>query len=405
MAATSNTLLTIDMITREALRILVNELSFTKKINREYNDYFAKTGAKIGDTLRLRKPPRYVTTAGAALTKQSSDEGSVSISLAQHHVGMAFTTYDLSLKIDDFSKRFIKPAVAALANLIDFTATLEYRDVWNISGTIGGGVPNTLSAYITASKLLTQAGTPDDGLRSIVINSEMMGDIVDSLRGLFHSEPEIKRQYEKGRMGHAIGFDWVLDENIRLHTNGSRSGSPLVNDTVAEGDTTIDIDTLGGASDTVKRGDVFTIASVNSVNPQSRQNNGRSANFVATGDKTGSGNAITGLGVGYAMRSTGKDQTLTALPADNAAVTFNGAANATGFQGLAFHRDAFVLAMADLELPQGLHFAGRVSSPELGVSLRVIRDYDISEDEIPARVDVVFGAKAVRPEMACRITT
>lgn len=403
-----NTLLTISMITREAARVLVNELGFGKRVNRQYDNKFAQSGAKIGYSLNVRKPPRYITSSGATLVVNDSTETQATVTLSQEHVGLEFTAADMALSIDDFSKRFIKPAVSALANKIDFDGTLLYRDVYNLANTVGAGNPTQLSQYLAAKKFLTQGGTPQSD-RVMCINSAQTVAIIDALKGLFNSTGRVADQYEKGAMsgGPVAGFDWYEDENMRLHTFGTWGpvGNVLV---VAGGQTgsTLSIDGLTATTGTCLRGDVFTLAGVYMVNPQNRQSTGELQRFVVTSNKTASGGgAITDLPISPPITVSGKDQTVTASPADNAPVTIQATAvSAEGHQGLAFHPDAFTLATADMEIPKGVDFADRVSSPELGISLSVIRQYDIREGSYPCRIDSLYGWSTLRPELACRIS-
>lgn len=399
----TNTLLTISMITREAAAQLVNMLKFARHVNRQYDNKFAVSGAKIGNSLNVRKPPRYLTTTGAALTINDSLESQATVTLNQEHVGLSFTSADLTLSIDDFSDRFIKPAVSALANKIDFDGALLYRDIFNLVGTVGGGNPSALTTYLDAQAKMLEEAAPFDETSTMAINPAQQAAIVNALTGLFQSDRQLREQYEEGTMGRAVGFKWVMDQNMRLHTNGTRDNTtPVTN-----GDQTGSSLICSGFDPavTIKRGDVFTLTGVNAVNPQNRQSTGRLRQFVVTADATADGAGAVTLAISPPITPSGKDQTTTASSGNGTALTFNGAASAAGAQGLAFHRDAFVLAMADLELPKGVDFADRIADEQLGVSLRVIRDYDINNDAFPCRIDAMYGWTTVRPELACRISS
>ena len=203
----SNTFLTIQMITREALRILENSLSFTKGVSREYDDKFGVSGAKIGDTLNIRKPVRYVGRSGTALSVENLTETSVPLQLStQFGVDFTFTTKDLALSIDDFSKRFIRPAVATIANKIDSDGLALFSKVYNAVGTPGTAA-STLRTYLDAGAKLDNEGTPRDDQRSIVIDPLTQAAVVDNLKGLFQSSTQISDQYRRGQMGTAAGFD------------------------------------------------------------------------------------------------------------------------------------------------------------------------------------------------------
>ena len=399
----ANTLLTISMITNEALRVLVNSLTFTKRVNRQYDSRFGVEGAKIGTTLNVRKPPRYVGRTGTAISIEDATETQVAVALTtQFGVDMSFSSADLALSIDDFSGRFIKPAIATVANKIDYDGLQLYKTVSNSVGT-PGTVPSAFLTYLQAGVLLDNNATPMDGDRSIVVNPLMQATIVDALKGLFQSSNQIKQQYEKGEMGTSAGFNWYMDQNTAVHAVGPLGGTPLVNGASQTGSSLVTDGWTASAASRLAQGDVFTIANVYGVNPQNRQSTGALQQFVVTAavSSDGSGNAT--IPIFPAITLTGAFQTVNALPADNAALTIVGAASTSTPQGMAFHKDAFTLACADLPLPRGVDMAARVSDPQSGLSIRMIRDYNISTDQFPCRLDILYGWKELYPQLACRI--
>jgi hypothetical protein len=404
-----NTLLTISMITREALYVLRNQLSFARRVRRDYDDSFGIEGAKIGDTLNVRKPPRYLGRTGPNLSVEDATETSVPVVLNQQvGVDISFTSKDLALSIDDFSERFIQPAVAAIANKIDADGLQLYKQVADYVGT-PGTVPNSLMTYLQAGVKLDDNAAPMDGNRYISINPLMQATIVDALKGLFQSSEEIRKQYLKGRMGTAAGFEWAMDQNCPSHTVGNVAGTPLVNGANQTGNTLVTDGWTAGS--TLNVGDIITIAGVNKVNPQNRQDVGSQQQFVVTANATADANGNMTIHIYPAITPSGAFKTVTAAPADNAAIhvfgktgsSLSDVAARTFREGLAFHRDAFTLACADLPLPQGVDMAARVSDKELGLSIRMVRAYDISTDKFPCRLDVLYGWAALRPELACRI--
>jgi hypothetical protein len=399
----ANTLLTISMITREALRVLENNLTFTKTVNRQYDDRFGVEGAKIGTVLNVRKPPRYVGRTGTAISIEDATETQVAVTLdTQFGVDISFTSEDLALKIDDFSKRFISPAVATIANKIDHSGLALYKGIYNSVGT-PGTTPNALLTYLQAGVKLDDNAAPMDGDRSVCITPMMQATIVDALKGLFQQSSAIASQYRRGQMGTAIGFDWYMDQNCNTHTVGPLGGTPLVNGASQTGASLITDGWTASAASRLKEGDVFTVAGVYSVNPQSRQSTGSLQQFVCTADKSSDGSGNLTATISPSITVSGAFQTVTGSPADNAAITVIGAASTVSPQGLLHHKDAFTLAMADLPLPQGTDMAARVSDSQLGMSIRMIRDYDITTDKFPCRLDVLFGWATLRPELACRI--
>lgn len=401
VAFADNTLLTISMITREALRILENNLAFTKRVNRQYDDKFAIEGAKIGYVVNARKPVRYVVATGQALALQDATETQVPVSLTtQDHVDFQFSSADLKLSIDDFGDRFVQPAVAALANKIDYNGLQLYKQVYNAVGT-PGVTPIQLLTYLMAGVALDNNAAPQDEMRHLVITPKMQAYIVDALKGLFQQATAIASQYSKGQMGTAAGFQWAMDQNCPTHQGGTFTGVPAVNATA--GQTGSVLGTTGWTGNTgLRRGDLFTIANVFGVNPQSRQSTGELQTFTVTADLADTVTAIN-IPIAPAITTTGAFQTVNASPAAGALITMLAPTGASSPQGMAFHRDAFTLVTADLPVPKGTDMASRVSDKQLGISLRIVRDYDITTDQFPCRIDVLYGWATLRPELACRV--
>jgi len=421
----ANTLLTISKITNEALMVFENELTFTSEVDRNYDDQFAVVGAKIGATVNVRRPGRFIGTMGPALNVEDLNETSVPVTLSnQFHVDTQFTTQDLALSLDMFSDRILKPAVAAIANKIDFDGTTTAAlNTANIVGT-PGTPPTGLYTYLSAQAYLDSEGAPRDGRRSCIVEPFTSATIVDSLKGLFVPTAEISAQYTKGLMGRdSGGMNWKLDQNIVSQTFGNFSSSTVtasVNTTTASGflttgwasQSTITLTAANTGTINLNAGDTFQIAGVYAVNPQNRQAYGTNKlrSFVvksAVSVVSGSSVQVT---VSPAVISGGQFQNVS-IPttSSTAAVTFFGSQyNASGYgivspQNIVMHRHAFTMCMADLELPEGVHFAGRASDKEIGLSMRVVRQYTINNDSIPTRVDVLYGWAPLYPELACRV--
>lgn len=389
------------MITKESLRVLKNELGFAKGVNRQYDDQFARSGAKIGSVINIRKPTRFTVSTGAALSLQDvADQYSALTLDTQAHVDFSFSSKELTLNIDEFSKRYVKPAVAELANYVDFTGTALYKQVYNATGT-PGTTPNAFSFLTDAATKLSNFGTPVDSDRNMVLNPAASGSLADALKGLFQSQERIKEQYEKGLMGMAAGFNIKMDQNVQQFTNATFAGTPLVNGASQTGSTLVSDGWSSGAT-TLKEGTIFTIANVYAVNPKNRQSTGQLQQFVVTADISDTSGAIS-IPISPSITLTGAYQTVNALPADNAAITVLGSTATAYPQNLAYHKDAFVLGCADLDLPGGTDMAARAVDPDSGLSLRIVRAYDISNDTFPCRIDILYGWKCVYPELACRI--
>lgn len=405
-----NTLLTDSIIVKESLMELKNQLGFTKGVNRQYDDKFAVEGAKIGDTINIRKPSRYEVTNGAAYVAQGSDDQSVALVLnTQQHVGMQFSSKDLSLSVDSFKERYVKPACTALANRVDHTGLALYKLVNTAVGVPSASAfPSSLKGFLQAKQKLAENGVPM-GKFNAIVNPATEASLVNGLSGLFQSSDKIAAQYEDGTMGIAAGCKFMMSQNVNSHTIGGQAGTPLVKTTVSiQGQATLNI--KGWTSQTsnkLRAGDVFTVANVFAVNPQTRQSTGSLQQFVVLADAADVAGDTDAVGIYPPIFTTGQYQTVNRFPTvEDAILVFGSAAahaNVVCPQNIVYHKDAFVLGCADLFLPKGLHMAARASDPESGLSLRLISDYDVANDRMMSRLDILYGWKCVYPEFACRV--
>jgi len=413
----ANNLLTISKITNEALMVLENELTFTSEVDRNYDDQFAVVGGKIGATVNVRRPGRFVGATGPALSVEDFNETSVPVTLTtQFQVATQFTTQDLALSLDMFSDRVLKPAVATIANKIDRDGLLMAKNnTANIVGT-AGTAPTGLITYLTAAAYLDSEGAPRDGRRSCIVEPFTSATIVDSLKGLFVPQEAIGEQYRKGLMGRdSGGMNWKMDQNVQAQTFGSYSSATLsCNVTTATGfltsgwaqTSTITIGATSAAA-TLNQGDTFTIAGVYAVNPQNRQayGSGKLRSFVVTAPVSISSGGTASVTVSPAVITAGQFQNVSVTSTGSQTVNPFNNTGTTSSQNIIMHRNAFTLAVADLELPEGVHFAGRASDKEIGLSLRVVRQYTINNDSIPTRLDVLYGWAPLYPELACRVAS
>jgi hypothetical protein len=396
----TNSLLTPQQITREALRVLHNKLTFIGAINRQYDDSFAKSGAKIGDTLKIRLPNQFTVRSGATLSAQTVNEQSVSLQVGtQKGVDMNFSSVDLTMSLDDFSSRILEPAMAVLASSLEADAVSMYKDVYQQVGT-PGTTPNTLLTYLQARARLNNSLAPMDANRTAHLSPLATATIVDALKGLFQDSSAIREQYREGSMGRTAGFDWYENPLVPTHANGTTVTGVQVNGASQTG-ATLSIKGVANGN-TFAHGTVFTIAGVFEVHPETKAVTGRLQQFTVAADATMS--TTTGqISISPAIVTSGAAQNVGASPADSAAITIAGSANTAYEQELAFHRDAFAFATADLVMPKGVDFAAREVYD--GVSMRIVRAYDINNDAFPCRIDVLYGYQAIRPQLACRVTS
>jgi hypothetical protein len=399
----SNSILTIDMITRKALEILENNLVITRNVNRQYDDSFAVEGAKIGSTLRIRLPDRALVTDGAALQVQDDNEQYTTLTVAsQKHIGVNFTSAELTMQLDDFAERVLKPRISQLASSIDADVANAYLNIGNSVGT-PGTTPSTSLVLLQAQQKLNENAAVMNP-RYATVNPAANAGLVEGMKGLFNPTDTISKQFKNGMMGTGVlGYDEInMSQSIKQFTTGSRTatGGTLSASVSAQGATTIAITGAGNAG-TVKIGDVFTVAGCYSVNPQTRESTGSLFQFVATANVTLGSSGEGSITVAPIYTSTNALATVDSFPASGAAVVFVGAASSQYAQNLVYHKDAITFATADLLLPQGVDMAAR--AVHNGISLRVVRQYDINNDRMPCRIDVLYGYSTIRPQMAVRL--
>ena len=397
----ANSILTIDMITRKALEILENNLVLTRNCNRQYDDSFAVEGAKIGSTLRIRLPDRALVTDGAALQVQDDNEQFTTLSVAnQKHIGVNFTSAELTMQLDDFADRVLKPRISQLASSIDADVANAYKTIGNSVGT-PGTTPGTSLVLLQAQQKLNENAAVMSP-RYATVNPAANAALVEGMKGLFNPTDTVSKQFRNGMMGTGVlGFEEVnMSQSIKQHTTGSRTNGTTSAAVTTEGATTISLTGLG-SSTTVLAGDVFTVADCFAVNPQTRETTGSLAQFVALANVTATGGGAADVTVAAIYSANHALATVNTLPGNSKTVTFLGSASTAYAQNLVYHKDAITFATADLLLPQGVDMAAR--AVHNGISLRVVRQYDINNDRMPCRIDVLYGYSTIRPQMACRI--
>jgi hypothetical protein len=396
----ANSILTIDMITRKALEILENNLVLTRNVNRQYDDSFAVEGAKIGSTLRIRLPDRALVTDGAALQVQDDNEQFTTLTVNnQKHIGVNFTSAELTMQLDDFAERVLKPRISQLASSIDADVANAYKTIGNSVGT-PGTTPSTSLVLLQAQQKLNENAAVMNP-RYATVNPAANAGLVEGMKGLFNPTDTISKQFKNGMMGMGVlGFDEVnMSQSIKQHTTGTRAatGATTGAAVTSEGASTLTLTV--GSGETIAVGDVFTIADCYAVNPQTRESTGSLFQFVALASSTSTTTATVTVAPMYSANHA--LATMLTLPANSKAVVFTGTASTQYPQNLIYHKDAITFATADLLLPQGVDMAAR--AVHNGISLRVVRQYDINNDRMPCRIDVLYGYSTIRPQMACRL--
>ncbi len=391
----ANTLITPSVIAREALRILENELVFGGQVHTEYKKEFVK----VGDTVSIRKPVQFVVHDGADITGEIQDvvEGTTSIVIdKEKNIPWNFSSKDLTLTVEDYTERYIRPAAIQLANQIDFDISALYKQIYNATGT-AGTTPSTFIELGNSMKKLDKLGVPKP--RNICLDPDATWAMADALKGIFN-EKIAKDIIMNGRLGRIAGMDLFTTQNIHDHTAGTLSGTPVI-DTVSSVTyitTSVQANTstvhTDGYTGTVLEGDIFTISTVNSVNPRTKQSTGELQQFTVTADVVADTN--TPLVVSPAIVTTGAYQNVDAAPVAEDTVTFL----ADHTANLSFHRNALALVMVPMEIPDGVKFSHRISTNQY--SIRVVKAFDILTNAEIIRLDVLYGVKAIYPILACR---
>src|SRR5574337_688804 len=392
----ANTPLTPTMVTREALRVLHQKSNFLGSINRQYDDQYAKTGAKIGDSLKVRLPNQYSVRTGLPMDVQDVTETSTTIQMATvKGVDLNFTSSELLLSIDDFSKRILDPAMSVLAANIEADALSMYKDVYNIVDSDAAAI--SFKDMMKGRKALNDNLAPMDSSRTALLSTDHTVTLVDALKGLFQDANAIKEQYREGAMGRTAGFDFYENTLVSNHTSGTAAKSTgyTVNGASQTGSTII----ITGGSTTFLKGDIVTFVGCNRVHPETKVSTGVLQQFVVTAD---SGASATSLAISPAIVTSGATQNVSASPTSGGAVV-KVAAGASELinSSMVYHKDAFAFVTADLPLPKGVNFAAREVYD--GVSMSIVGDFDVKTREFPYRIDVLYGYKTIRPQLACRI--
>jgi hypothetical protein len=393
----SNTLTTIDMVARESLRIAHEQLTFLGTVNRSYDDSFSKTGAKIGDTLRVRNPNQYVRRTGSrVMNVQEQDESTQTVTVAtQDGVDMRFNSAELALSIDELSKRYIEPAVKVLVAGVEGDVLADVsKKVYNLVGTAGTvvGASGDISALTAARAKLNQYLAPKSD-RAVQVDSVTMGSIVNGAKALFHDGAQVKEAFREGFYSRTAMADFYENEKTWTMTNGSDIAFALDTYTVVNGDSDLTVTSFA----TPTAGMVFELAGVYAVHPETKVAYSHLQQFTIL-----SGSTSTNLLISPTIYLTGPKQNVSAAPTTTAVGTCVGSTSTAYRQNLMYHKDAFTFVTADLPLMDDAIRCVRRSQD--GLAIRVWQGSDIRNDELLLRLDILYGWKALRPEWAVRIT-
>lgn len=396
----ANSLLSPTIITREALRILHANLNFISNCDKQYDDQFANSGAspsgKIGPSLTIRMPNQFTVRTGAALSTQDVVETSQVLTVStQKGVDFVFSSQDLTLTIDEFSDRYLKPAMSVLATNLEADALNMVLDVYNAVD--DNANPFSYEDFALGRKLLNQYLAPDTG-RAGILTSGHVVSYLNAIKGFFNPQEAVAKPYLTGKIGKVNGIDTYENTVLAPFQSGTAAATTgyLVNGAGQTG-SSVTVDT---GTTTFNKGDIVTFAGCFAVDPETKLNRGFLQQFVITANVAAN---ATSLPVSPAIVVTGAAQNVSASPSDNGAVLkIGGGASALYSQSLVFHPEAFAFVTADLVDVSKFGAWGARQVMD-GISMRIARQYNISNDTVPCRIDVLYGYKTLRAQLAARI--
>lgn len=397
----SNTLLSPTIITREALRILHAKLNFVSNINKQYDNQFANSGAspsgKIGPSLTIRMPNQYTVRSGWTLSTQDTTETSQVLTVSTvKGVDLLFSQQELTLTIDQFSERYIKPAISVLATAIEADALNMVLDVYNAVD--DNANPFSYKDFANGRRLLNQYLAPDDGDRVGIITPGHVVSYTDAIKGLFNPQESVSKPYLLGKIGKVNGINTYENTVLAPFQSGTAAAATgyTVNGANQTGSTVV----VAAGANTFAQGDIVTFVGCNAVDPETKANRGFLQQFVVTAPYAGgAGN----LPISPAIVTSGAAQNVSASPTNGGAVAkVGGGASALYTQSLLFHPEAFTFVTADL-IDVSKYGAWGTRQVMDGISMSIAQQYNITNATIPCRIDVLYGYKTLRPQLACRV--
>lgn len=412
LSLAANQLVTPSWVMKQIGIRLVNNWKFAQNVLRSYDGQYKQAGAKMGFTVTARLPQRYKVNKGTALNPQPVVDTVVPITLTdQANVGIEFSTASLTMEVDNYREKCIAPAVDAMVNQVDFDGLSRmYLETYYTVGTpnVVPASPNANDTYLAAGVKLDDASVPGEG-RIAMLTPAMHAALAKENLTVFNPSQQIGKIFRKGQFAdEALGIsEWYKDQNVATHTIGALGGTPLVDGAGQVGNVINLKGWTSAAATRLKKGDVLQFAGSYSINPQSYQSNSSLMDFVVMADADSTAGGLMSVTISPAIVPASALQTCSGSPANEAVVTIFGHAsshaNKLTRQGLIYHPEAYAMVMADLEKPGGLWVSESISNAALGVAIRFLKAYSIDTDMSPARVDSLYGWKAVRPELAVRV--
>lgn len=399
----ANSLATCSLLAKESLAILENMLTFAAGVNRDFESEYGSNQARgysPGQTINIKRPPRYLYRAGRVAVPQATTETTIPLVLSQGGTDMSFTSIERTLSLQQMEQK-LQAAMATVANEIDRQGlAMAYNNTYNLVNDTGAAPATSLAAtqiFTAAGRRLDEMAAPRDRQRSVVFGPALNASMVSGLSGLFNNQTTLGRQYDRGMLVDSLGFAVGMDQNISTHTNGAATATNIN----GAGQTGSAITVVAVAGGTLTRGTIINLPGVFAVNPQSRQSTGVLMDFVVTADAVV---GATTINISPAIVTSGPFQNVTASPTTAQPYVIRGAASTAYQVNLAYHRDAYTLASVPLWAPPaGKGVIDSATETYKGLSMRVVQFYDGVNDNSLFRFDVLFGWAATYPELGCRI--
>lgn len=399
----SNTLVTCSIVAKEGLAVLENMCAMASHVNRDWEAEFTSNmsrGYAPGQTINIKRPPRYTYRAGRVAVPQATVETTVPLTLQQGGCDLNFTSLERTLSLTKLEEKLMA-AMAPVANEIDRQGlALAHYSTYNCLGT-PGTAPTTQALAIAAAtdinRRLDDMAAPRDKRRALIMNPQLNGAMIQGFAGLFNASEKISKQFGSGMMVDSLGLAYAMDQNVDRHTNGTQAVAGVNVNGAGQTGAAITTVALTGS---ISRGTVITLPGVNWVNPQSRQDTGVQAQFVVTADLL---TGATSIPISPPLITSGAFQNVTASPTTAAPFTIFGTASGSYATNVGFHKDAFTLAMVPMWAPPGGKGVIDVAQEtHKGFTMKVTEFYDGVNDNSIMRIDVLFGWAATYPELSTK---
>lgn len=403
----TNVFATSSMVAKTALPIIKNMLTFAKNVNRDYETEFSSNmsrGYAPGATINIKRPPRYTYRAGLVANPQATVQSTIPLTLSPGGCDIAFNALEKTLSLTGLED-IVAAAVAPVVNEIDRQgcqlAHFSTYNTLNPTGALPTSAALAIQAMTQMGQRLDEMGAPRmDRGRNLIVNPALNAALIQGFGGYFNNVSTISDQNKSGVISNNnFGFTGVgVDQNIDVHVNGAATATNINGANQTGSSITVNAVTGG----TLTRGTTITLPGVFAVNPQSRTSTGQLANFVVTADVA---SGATSIPISPAIVTTGAFQNVSASPTTGSPYVIQGAASTSYSTNIAYHKDAFTLAMVPMWMPPKNGVIDSYQETQDGMSVQVTTFYDGIQHQAITRIDVLFGWAATYPELSTKYYT